>query len=304
MVDENGERGVVTGVRMDDVMSDQLPNYVKENYAKAVKLDLGTWLLSNPLPALCERKYDGIRVFLFKSGEKLVLSSKHAGIYTPRRNPKVFSKLPEFLHAPQRMILDGEYMARDSKEGAGDGGRLFFFDVLQVDDDLDIRGKPLMERKQVLGAILGWTGLEVPYKMAGTAKEIIDAKEEAIEDGAEGIVVKNPTATYGQPRAWLKLKRFDTLDCFVTGFGDTQELRRTGIPRSWSVAVYDDEGRVIDLGYVGSLVEKVDPCQVKRGSVIEVRFQEVTRDRKLRAPFILRIRHDKMPGECLLSQLE
>ena len=181
------------------MMSDQLPNYVKENYAKAVKLDLGTWLLSNPLPALCERKYDGIRVFLFKSGEKLVLSSKHGGIYTPRGTPKVFSKVPEFLHAPHRMILDGEYVAHEGKGGAAAAaaaGGVFFFDVLQV-DDRDIRAKSLTERKDVLRAILEGTGLDVPYELAGTAQEIIAAKDEAIKDGAEGILVKNPAAGYG-----------------------------------------------------------------------------------------------------------
>jgi ATP-dependent DNA ligase len=36
--------------------------------------------------------------------------------------------------------------------------------------------------------------------------------------------------------------------------------------------------------------------------VVEVRFQELTRDKKLRAPFIIRIRHDKIPDECLWSQ--
>jgi ATP-dependent DNA ligase len=277
-------------------MSDQLPNYVSENYAKAVKLDLGTWLIANPLPSLYERKYDGIRVFLFKSGDKLVLSSKHGGIYTPKGTPQVFSKVPEFLHAPNRMILDGEYVAREEKG-------MFFFDVLQV-DDRDLRSRPLTERKEVLRAILEGTGLEVPYKLAETAQKIIAAKDDAIKDGAEGIIVKNPSASYGQPKSWLKLKRFDTVDCFVTGFGDTQELRRTGIPRSWSIAVYDERGRAIDLGKVGSTVEKVDPRQVKKGSVIEVRFQEVTRDKKLRAPFIIRIRHDKEPAECFLSQLE
>jgi len=80
-------------------------------------------------------------------------------------------------------------------------------------------------------------------------------------------------------------------------------MRSTGIPRSWSVGVYDDGGQVVELGNVGSMVERVDPRKVKEGSVIEVRFQEVTRDKKLRAPFILRIRHDKTPDECLLSQL-
>ncbi|HUK80074.1 MAG TPA: RNA ligase family protein [Nitrososphaerales archaeon] len=276
-------------------MSEELPTYVQENYSKAVKLDLGTWLLKNPLPALCEPKYDGIRVFLFKSGDKLVLSSKHGGIYTPKSAPQVFARVPEFLHAPDRMILDGEYVAREAKG-------LFLFDILQV-DNRDLRPKPLTERKGVLREILKGMGLEVQYTLAKTADKIMALRDETVKEGREGIMVKNPLSSYGQPNSWLKLKRFDTVDCFVTGYVETQEMKRTGFARSWSVAVYDDNGRVVELGKVGSTVERVDPRHVKKGSVIEVRYQEVTRDRKLRAPFILRVRHDKTPDECLLSQL-
>jgi ATP-dependent DNA ligase len=276
-------------------MSDQLPNYVQENYSKAVKLDLGTWLAANPLPAICEPKYDGIRVFLFKSGDKLVLSSKHGGVYTPRGTPSVFSRVPEFLHAPNRMILDGEYVAR---EGKG----LFLFDVLQV-DDRDLRPKSLTQRKKVLREILRGTDLEVKFAVAKTSGKILALRDEMVKEGREGIVVKNPQSSYGQRNSWLKLKKFDTIDCFVTGLQQTTEMRSTGIARSWSVAVYDEKGQVVNIGNVGSMVERIDPRQVKKGSVIEVRFQEVTKDRKLRAPYILRIRHDKAPEECLLSQL-
>jgi len=276
-------------------MSEELPTYVQENHSKAVKLELGTWLSRNPLPSICEPKLDGIRVFLFKSGDKLVLSSKHGGIYTPKSTPRVFSRVPEFLHAPNRMILDGEYVAREAKG-------LFLFDVLQV-DNRDMRIKPLTERKKVLREILRETGLEVPYTLARTAERIMELRDETVKEGREGVVVKNPQSTYGQPNSWLKLKRFDTVDCFVTGYVETTEMRKTGIPRSWSVAVYDDSGQVVELGNVGSTVERVDPRKVKKGTVVEVRFQEVTRDRKLRAPFIIRIRRDKTPDECLLSQL-
>ena len=62
-------------------------------------------------------------------------------------------------------------------------------------------------------------------------------------------------------------------------------------------------GQLVELGNVGSTVEGVDRRKIKKDSVVEVRFQEVTRDRKLRAPFILRIRHDKVPDECKLNQL-
>src|SRR2546427_5865366 len=275
-------------------MSDLLPNYVLENYSKVVKTDLSTWLLGNPLPSICEPKLDGIRVFLFKSGEKLVLSSKHGGIYTPKGNPKVFAKVTEFVHAPHRMILDGEYLTNDG---------LFLFDILQV-DDRDVRPLPLKERKKILREILKGTDLEVNFKVAKTSREILSFKDEVVQKGGEGLVVKNPISTYGQLNSWLKLKRYDTLDCFVIDYEETQEMKKTGIPRSWYVGVYDGSGQRVNLGKVGSFVEKVDPRQVTIGSVIEVRFQEVTDDMKLRAPFILRIRHDKTPSECLLSQIK
>ena len=275
-------------------MSEELPTYVQENYAKAVKKDLGEWLSKNPPPSLVEPKYDGIRVFLFKSGEKLVLSSKHGGIYTPNSTPQAFSRVPEFTHAPNRMILDGEYVAKEAKG-------LFLFDVLQI-DNRDVKAKPLTERKKILKEILKGTGLEVNTTFARSAQKIMDLRDEYVKQGREGVMVKNPNSTYGQPNSWLKLKKFDTVDVFVTGIVETKELRSTGIARSWSVAVYDDDGKVLDLGNVGSTVERVDPRDVKKGSVIEVRFQELTRDKKLRAPFIVRIRHDKTPDECLFSQ--
>jgi ATP-dependent DNA ligase len=276
-------------------LSEELPTYVAENYAKAVKMELGTWLGRNPLPSLVERKYDGIRVFLFKSGEKLVMSSKHGGIYTPKSTPQAFSRVPEFTHAPNRMILDGEYVARESKG-------LFLFDVLQV-DDRDVRGKGLLDRKKILREILGRTELEVPYTLAKSVDAITELMDDAVKGGQEGIIVKNPLSSYGEPSAWLKLKRFDTVDVFVTRAVETKEMRSTGIPRSWTVAVYDEGGRTVELGNVGSMVERVDPRKVKVGTVVEVRFQELTRDKKLRAPFILKIRHDKTPDECLYSQL-
>jgi ATP-dependent DNA ligase len=276
-------------------MSDELSNYVLENFAHAVKGDLATWLMANPLPSVCEPKYDGIRVFLFKSGEKLVISSKRGELYTPKSSPKVFTTVPEFVHAPHRMILDGEYVARKGKG-------LFLFDVLQV-DDRDLRPLPLTERKKILHDILGGNSVEVKPRLAKSFEQITALKDRLIKQGYEGMVVKNPTSAYGQPNSWLKLKRFDTIDCFVTGYEETQEMKRTGVPRSWFIAVYDEKGERVDLGKVGAFVERVDPKEVTIGSVVEIRFNLVTDDLKLRGPFILRVRHDKVPSECLLSQI-
>jgi ATP-dependent DNA ligase len=274
-------------------MSD-LPDYVAEHFQHAVKQDLATWLLRNPLPALVEPKVDGIRVFLFKSGDKLVISSKHGAIYTPQSSPKVFATVPEFLHAPHQMILDGEYVARKVS--------LHLFDVLNV-DGRDVRSLPVTERKKILHEILKGTGLEVPHRLAKSVEEIQALKERFVREGYEGIVAKNPQSAHGQPGAWLKVKKYDTLDVFIIDYEKTKDMKRTGVPRSWFVGVYDGRLRV-PLGKVGAFVEKVDPRQVKKGAVVELRYQEVTEDLKLRGAFILRVRHDKVPTECLLSQIK
>lgn len=275
-------------------MSDTLPNYVLENYAKAVKMDLREWVLKNPLPAICECKFDGIRVFLFKSGSNLVMSGKLGSVFTPKANPIVFAKVPEFTHAPNRMILDGEYVSHDG---------LHLFDVIQV-DDRDLRSLVLEERRKILDEILKGTELEVEIFRANSISEIEDLKDEFVRKGFEGLIVKNPLSKYGQSNSWLKLKRFDTIDCFVIDFEDTPEKARTGIARSWHIGLYDRTGQVVDIGKVGSFLERVDPKTIHIGSVIEVRFQQVTDDWKLRAPFILRVRHDKLTSECSISQIK
>ena len=274
-------------------MSEDLSEYVLKNHAKATKMELGSWLFANPLPTICEPKWDGIRVFLFKSGDRSVLVGRHGSVFTPKGNPVVFAKIPEFVHAPNRMILDGEYVSKDG---------LHLFDVLQV-DDRDLKSRPLSERKDILHEILDGTGLETLAILAKSIEEISKFQDDEIAAGGEGIICKNPTSAYGDTNSWLKLKRFDTIDCFVTGYEDTPDYKRTGVPRSWFIGLYDDAGQIVNIGKVGSFVEKVNPRKVEKGSVVEVRFQEVTQDEKLRAPFILKVRHDKTPEECLLSQI-
>jgi ATP-dependent DNA ligase len=274
--------------------NDALPNYVLENYAKAVRMDLSDWVLKNPLPAICECKFDGIRVFLFKSGPDLVISGKLGSVFTPKANPNAFAKIPEFTHAPNRMILDGEYVSNDG---------LHLFDVLRI-DNRDVRTLVLEERKKILDEILKGTGLEVEVFRASSIPQIQELKEEFVRKGFEGLVVKNPLSKYGQANSWLKVKRFDTIDCFVIDFEDTPEKARTGVARSWHIGVIDRKGQTVDIGKVGSFLEKVDPKIVRIGSVLEVRFQQVTDDWKLRAPFIRRVRHDKPTSECNMSQLE
>ncbi len=267
-------------------MSDALPNYVQEYHAKASSLDLSSWLASNPLPTICEPKYEGIRVFLFKSGDNLVVSGKLGSIYTPSSTPTVFSKVPELVHAPKRMILDGEYVSKDG---------LHLFDILHF-DDRDLRPLPLYRRKEILHQILLGTEIETQSITAESLEEIEGYREEILSKGGEGIVAKNPMSFYGEADTWLKIKRFDTVDCFVIDYEES-----SGQKRSWSIGALDTSGKIVNLGEVSSLVESVDPKKIRLGSVVEVRFRLI--ENKFRAPFILRVRRDKAASECLITQI-
>jgi len=266
-------------------MPDTLPDYVRENYAKTSALNLSSWIRDNPLPAICEPKYDGMRVFLFKSGDHLVISGRRGNIYSPGSNPAVFAKIPELIHAPRRMILDGEYL---SKEG------LHLFDVLQV-DDRDMRPLPLYRRKEILGQIIANSGLEAPFIWAETPEEIQNYVEETTAKRMEGIIVKNPASFYGQPDSWIKIERFDTIDCFVIDLNAGQDKKK------WTIAVYDPVGKIVTLGDVSSYLDRVDPEKVRLGSVIRVRFKMV--ENHFDAQFITKFHRDKLAVECLVSQI-
>jgi len=282
---------------VERAMSIKLTEFMVENYARAVPMDLNEWLSINPLPSICEEKADGFRVFLYKSNGTILLATRHGRIYSDASHPLLFKKL-EILHAPEipkKVIFDAEYIAPDE---------LHIFDVLRV-DDRDLTSASLLERKKVLSQLL--TGprkfLEVPWELVSSVKGILEYKRNELSKGHEGIIVKNPSSFYGQRNSWLKLKRFDTVDVFVVGVEKTQDMDRSGVPHSWFIGIYDENNQVLEIGKVGTYLKEVDPTKIAIGTVLEVQYQQFTADRKLRQPFIIKIREDKTKEECRISQI-
>jgi len=268
-----------------------------ENYARAVSIDLADWLDRNPPPCICEPKYDGFRVFLFKSGEKILLATRHGIVYSESSHPALFKKIQPLRsgQTPDRLVLDGEYRSPDS---------LWIFDVLQL-EGRDVTMKNLTERKRFLSELLSGDRefLLVKFELAYSFQEVMSYKERKLSSREEGIMVKNPSSTYGQKGAWLKLKNTETVDCFVVGIDKTTEMERTGIPHSWFIGLYDYSGKVVEMGKVGTYLKEVDPSKIDIGTVVEIEYQQVTADLKFRGPFILKIREDKKKQECTFSQI-
>jgi ATP-dependent DNA ligase len=270
-------------------LSELLSNYVLENAAKAERRDLLFWMASNEAPYTCDCRYGGMRVFLFKSGENIVLAGRNGNIYTPLANPRVFSDATEFVRAPYRMILDGEYLP-------GDG--IHIFDVLQV-DDRNIRILPLRERKKIVDQVIQGTNLETRSQECRNQGEIIAFRDLCVSSGGQGVVVKNNRSRYGEPGAWLELDRPDTICCFVSDIGPSDR------PFSCTIGLVDsNNGKLLDLGTVTSLSEKVKRSRITFGSVVEVKFQGISTGLKLKDPFIVKVRTDMAPSECDASQIE
>jgi hypothetical protein len=272
--------------------------YVQRYHADAVKMPLGAWLLANPPPTIVDPKVDGKRVFYFLSNGKSVYATKHTGVYTKASHSALFSGIPPFR--VKSAVLDCEVYPRVHPYMTA------VFDVLEV-DDIDIKWKPLQERKTILSGLFMDTPTfaKLRYEVADSAEEILRLKESFVSQGFEGAMVKNPLSTYGVTNAWLKLKHRESYD-FVVLRPDPENdtYKRTGISHSWYIGLYDPYGQIQEWGKVGSYLEGVDPALVTAGTVVEVEFQETTKDKKLRDPFITSLRPDKVPEECKTTQLE
>jgi len=202
---------------------------------------------------------------------------------------------------------------------------LYAFDILAF-DAFDLRELPLVQRKALLKEMLPPTGV-VRYA-DHIAERGLALMEQVLRIGVEGIVAKRANSPYvaGRTDQWRKIRIEHTADLVIVGF-EPPSGNRLGF-RSVNVGAYAGE-RLIHVGRVGggfsdaeliALRNELDErvvgscsvdeignldgqdqiCWVRPEIVIEVRYQNVTRDRMLRAPRFLRMRPDKGPNECTL----
>ena len=161
----------------ESTMSSALTEFMAENYAKAVSIDLADWLELNPTPSFCEPKQDGFRVFLFKSHEKILLTTRHGVIYSESTHPRLFKRIEVLNDAevPDRLVLDGEYISPDE---------LHIFDVLRVGEE-DLTGQPLTKRKKILSELLSGQRefLEVSSELKNSFQEIMEYEEQQLVSG-------------------------------------------------------------------------------------------------------------------------
>ncbi len=275
---------------------------------------------------LFEIKHDGYRCQLRIEHGRCVVRTRGSHDWTER-----FGAIA--AHAaglPVRAaLIDGEAVVlgprgvssfallRKALENGGDGIVCYAFDLLFL-DGVDLRQRPLVERKQRLAALLQGSEL-IRYSdhLSGGGHDLL---EHACRLGAEGLIAKRADQPYrsGRSTAWLKVKCEAREEVVIGGFTPLRG-RRDGLGAL--VVGHREDGRLRYAGRVGTgwdeqdakrlltalhplrrptmPFDQVPPLMRRRVQwveprlVAEVRYQERTPDGMLRHARWLGMREDR-----------
>lgn len=255
--------------------------------------------------ALCETKYDGIRVQIHRHGGEIDIFTRrleNVGHALPEIRDYIQNSLP-----PTDFIVEGEIIA--TREGNPISFQymlqrvrrkydiekmmdkvpltLFLFDVLYY--QIPLIDHPLKERRKTLESIVSILKgkVELSKQVKVTPEEIEKAQdlfESSINAGHEGIMIKDPKAPYMpgiRGKKMLKLKAEpETLDLVVVG-GTYGTGKRAHLIGSFLLALQDENNELKTLAYAATglddktlleLSELVEPLIVsKEGRHVDIK---------------------------------
>jgi DNA ligase-1 len=228
-----------------------------------------------------EYKLDGERLQIHRDGDVVKLFSRRLEVITSHY-PDAADLVREHVNV-RKGILEaevvainedtGEYlpfqelMHRRRKHGIQQAVKdypvaLNFFDILLAGAS-DLTPRPYALRRKKLEQVVEQTPRTraVPALSSSDPAELEKFMEDAITDGCEGLVVKDPASPYragAREFAWIKLKReyrselTDTLDLVVIGAFHGKG-RRAGTYGTYLLGAYDDKsGAYTSVAKVGT----------------------------------------------------
>jgi DNA ligase-1 len=254
--------------------------------------------------AICETKYDGIRVQIHRYGGKI-------DVFT-RRLENISHALPEIADYIQTSLPDHDFIVEGEIIASRDGKpisfqymlqrvrrkyevekmvskiplTLYLFDLLYYREP--VLDEPLEERRKILESIVKPDPgkLELSRQVKVTPDEIEKANdlfEASIKGGHEGIMIKDPHAPYMpgiRGKKMLKLKAEpETLDLVVVG-GTYGTGKRAHLIGSYLMAIQDENNQLKALAYAATglddktlleLSDMVEPLIIsKKGREVKI----------------------------------
>ncbi|MFL5730890.1 MAG: DNA ligase D [Cytophagaceae bacterium] len=326
---ESGKGNTVWGSQANDAQIELNPKD-KARMPHDLKPMLAT-LVDEPFDSkewIYEIKWDGYRAIAECNYNKVLLYSRN-NLSFNRNFPEVTETLRSL---GIQAVLDGEVVAVDEKGLArfeliqnhqNKKGTIVYyvFDLLYY-NGYDLRGLPLIERKEILKKILPDLP-NVRYNdhlgEKGTA-----FYRQAEKQGLEGIIAKKANSLYyagSRSKDWLKIKTEQRQEAVICGYTEPRGGRKH--MGALVLGVYEGD-ELIYIGHSGGgfneknlqniykklkqLVTEKCPFNkkpktntpvtwVKPELVCEVKFQEWTSDGKMRIPIFIDLRIDKNPKE-------
>lgn len=226
--------------------------------------------------AICETKYDGIRVQIHKKGKEL-------NIFT-RRLENISNAVPEMINHVKKAFPDEDFIAEGEIIATKDNKPISFQYMLQrvrrkyniekaIDDvplkiylfDLLYCKKPMIDeplaiRRKTLEEIVDTSTeqINLSTKIKVTCENIQDAENlfnESIAEGHEGIMIKNPKEPYIPGIRGKKMLKFkaepETLDVVVVG-GTHGVGKRANFIGSYKVALRGNDDQLKTLAHVAT----------------------------------------------------
>lgn len=186
--------------------------------------------------------------------------------------------------------------------------KLWLFDVVRAQGQ-SLEGNTLEQRHAVLDTlrpVFDTLVRPVPHEIARSSEGKLSLFGDMLDAGYEGIVMKDPDASYGQSRAWLKLKQRITIDAQIVGwkYGKMGGKWEDTIG-SLTVAVLTPDNELVEVAdvipgdddtraHMAQLLGSLDYAQtVALNMIVELEGQGWSIDYRIRHPRIVRFRTDR-----------
>ncbi len=288
--DTDGISGYVTSIRtgrtMEEIEKGENEKFIKNPFhTSEVQLAKLVKTIPEDENWLYELKYDGYRILAFVEAGSARLLTRNGNDYASRFHEIAYSLIS--FSAGRPMVLDGEIAVTDAagktdfqalqnyrKNPKGKNLTYIVFDLLAL-DGTDLRGHPLIKRKEMLELLLKDAPKNLYYSryIRGSGKESFAV---ACEADMEGIVGKKADSVYSGTRNgdWIKLK-CDKRQEFVIGGYTRSDKIISGIS-SLLLGIYEGE----DLVYAGRAGTGISEAEMKN---LEDKFKKI---QTMNSPFL------------------